>query len=110
MNSIELKYKCKLHLATAQYCFIEVEVEDTPKGVVETYHEFRNAYEGGDGIPTKEFNDALDRYLQEGTGETETFLKMSATQQSVFQEIKKSFNRTKARESKAVVDGKVLKG
>jgi hypothetical protein len=45
----------------------------------------------GEGIP------ALDRYLTDGTGELDLFMRMSKKQQGVFQEIKKSFNRLNKR-------------
>jgi hypothetical protein len=51
----------------------------------------------GDGIPVEEFNAALDRYLTDGTGETDVFVRMSRKQQHVFQEIKKAFNRLNKR-------------
>jgi hypothetical protein len=51
----------------------------------------------GEGIPVSEFNAALDRYLTDGTGETDLFVRMSRKQQRVFQEIKKSFNRLNKR-------------
>lgn len=47
----------------------------------------------GEGITIDEFNSALDRYLTNGTGNLDTFVRMSKKQQYVFQEIKKSFNR-----------------
>jgi len=47
----------------------------------------------GEGISVQEFNVALDRYLTDGTGELDTYVRMSKKQQHVFQEVKKSFKR-----------------
>jgi hypothetical protein len=49
----------------------------------------------GEGISDSEFNAALDRYLTEGTGETDTYVRMNKKQQHVFQEIKKALKRIK---------------
>lgn len=51
----------------------------------------------GEGISVEEFNAALDRYLTDGTGQLDLFMRMSKKQQHVFQEIKKSFNRLNKR-------------
>jgi len=46
-----------------------------------------------DGLPSKDWNAFLDRYLETGKGETEDYFKMSEEQQRVVQEIKKSLKR-----------------
>jgi hypothetical protein len=51
----------------------------------------------GEGISVDEFNAALDRYLTDGTGQLDLFVRMSKKQQYVFQEVKKSFNRLNKR-------------
>lgn len=99
--------KARLRITTGQYEYIESEVdhkEESIDRVIMSYFHLKDAYEraqkkrlGGFGLETKEFNAALDRYLTDGTGETETYVAMSKEQQMVFQEIKKSMKRLKAK-------------
>ncbi len=87
-------YKAQLRIPTTeQYAYIEVTVEATPSGIYDAYQELTDMFKAKEGLPQKDFNAALDRYLKDGTGETETYLKMSPKQQQVFQEIKKAFKR-----------------
>ena len=87
-------YKAKLHIPTREYEFIEIELNGTPEEITETNRHFNSLVkQNGDGIPIKEFNQAIDRYLIKGTGLTETYLAMSKSQQDIFQTIKKAFSR-----------------
>lgn len=84
-------------IPTEMYAYVEVE-KDYPKepSVVEIhqqYSELTDAFRPKVGLEKKEFNEALDRYLKDGDGETETYMVMSPQQQAVFQEIKKSLKR-----------------
>ncbi len=88
-----MKYKTKLRIPTDAYAYIEVEVEDEPSAIVSAYHEFTKLVKPQVGLPQKDFNKALDRYLTENTGDTDTYLAMSRSQQDVFQEVKKAFKR-----------------
>jgi len=94
-----MNYKAKLRIPTEMYAFVEVEVEGTPTEIATAYREFTKEINGGEGIPTKEFNNALDQYLKDGTGLTEIYLSMSKPQQAIFQEIKKSIKRLKYNEN-----------
>ena len=89
--------KVTYRIPTEQYAYVEVETtvkeETTPETVLETHRVLTEAFKPKSGIPTKDFNQALDRYLKDGTGETEQFLAMNPDQQRVFQEIKKSLKR-----------------
>lgn len=88
--------KATIRVPTEQYAFIEQEIEvEGPEAAVEAYRALQRAYKGGEGVSTKDFNAALDRYLKDGDGETETYIKMNKDQQRVFQEIKKSLRRIK---------------
>lgn len=75
-----------------EYIMLESEVE-SPAEAVEAYSALVRTFNGGFGLEQKEFNKALDRYLTDGTGETEIYLAMSKEQQNVIQEIKKAFKR-----------------
>jgi len=80
----------KFHIPTEQYGFVEVEEEvDTTEQAISRYNELA----GGEGLERKEFNEALDRYLNKGDGVTEIYLKMNRKQQDLFQELKKAFKR-----------------
>lgn len=108
------------HIPTEQFGFTEVELAE---GENTSYDEAKSLYgavlpqpEGVEiselgneladyaskistgGISTKEFNEALDRYLTDGTGETDVYLRMSESQKAVFQEVKKSLKRIKAKQ------------
>ena len=83
----------KIHIKTAEYEFVETDIEGTPEDVAEAYKVLKNTMLGGEGLSVKDFNKALDRYLFDATGDTETYLAMSKWQQDVIQEIKKAFKR-----------------
>lgn len=86
------------HIPTEQFGFTEVELAEGENTSYEEAKELYGAYnanEGvsGEGLDTKEFNQALDLYLKENKGETAVYLRMNPQQQMVFQEIKKSLKR-----------------
>lgn len=82
----------KIHIPTTQYGFIEADVEN-PEDARQLHDEVTEAFRTGDGIPDREFNEALDEYLTNGTGITETFLRMNKNQQFCFQSIKRHMKR-----------------
>ena len=89
-----MKYKATLRIPTSdQYAYIEPTVEGTPDEIVSAYYEFIKLIKPQEGLDTKDFNKALDRYLTDGTGETEIYVNMSVYQKDIFQEIKKSIKR-----------------
>ena len=85
--------KYTLRIPTVQFGYIETIFEGTAEDAFEEHNRLINLQNGGFGIPRTEFNEALDQYLTDGSGNTETYLKMSKEQQSVIQEIKKSLAR-----------------
>ena len=86
--------KAKLRIPTKKaYAYIEVEFDGSPEEIVEAHENLTRLVEPQGGIPTKDFNQALDLYLEKGTGDTQQFLDMSDEQKRVFQEIKKSIKR-----------------
>jgi hypothetical protein len=93
------------HIPTEQYGFIELHHDRThPEDIHREYMEYSEAFKVKEGLSTKEFNTALDRYLLDHTGETETYLAMSPEQQRVFQEIKKALKRIKSKEELPIVE------
>lgn len=99
--------KAHLRISTGQYEYIEANVDykiESIDRVVDTYFALKDAYDrenkkrvSGIGIAQKEWNAALDRYLNDGTGETEQYVAMSPEQQRVLQEIKRAFKRIQAK-------------
>ena len=86
--------KATIRIPTEQYAFVEIEDEfETREDVRTAYDEINAEYKGGDGLPMKEWNAALDQYLSKGTGESDTYMRMSKYQQNIIQEIKRAFKR-----------------
>lgn len=87
-----------------QYAFVEIQkdyqTDPSVEEVQSTYKSLTNAFKVQVGLPTKDFNECLDRYLNDGTGNTEKYLAMSPQQQAVIQELKKAFARLKAKEGR----------
>lgn len=81
----------KIHIEIGQYQFIETECETIEE--TKDIHDNIKRLFNGEGLPVKDFNKALDRYLKDGTGDVEEYMKMSDNQKMVFQEIKKSLKR-----------------
>lgn len=82
------------HVPTEQYGFISIEVEGTAEEAVQAYKELQEAFKGGSGLPTKEFNAWLDSYLEGKPGSVNEWEQMSTVQKLVINEIKKSRKRT----------------
>jgi hypothetical protein len=82
----------KIHLSIGNYEFIEAEV-NTVQEAEELSQEVKSVFELKDGLSEKEFNQALDRYLTDGTGDTETYIAMSREQKGIIQAIKRAYKR-----------------
>lgn len=87
--------KIEIVVPTVQFGKLTYMFEGTVEEAIAEHNKTLLLYNGGFGLEPKEYNKALDRYLTDGTGETETYLKMNKEQQQVFQEIKKSMARIK---------------
>ena len=93
-------YKAQIIIKTEEFCNISPAVEGTPEEIVEAYREFRsaiNTLKPQVGLSDKEFNDWLDNYLVNGTGDAGKYAEMSPEQMNVIQQIKKSTKRIKSR-------------
>ena len=86
----------KIRLTTGQYEYVELDFEGTGEEALLEYTRLK-AIQGGFGLPEKEFNDALDRYLCEGQMDGNVYERMDLSQKTFIQTIKRSINRTKNR-------------
>lgn len=84
-------YKAKLHIPTAEYEFVEIETE----GDIDEIKLLLEKFKSKGGLEDKEWRKVLDKYLVEGTMESDEYERMSIGQKSVIQEIKKHYNRYK---------------
>ena len=95
--------KAQLRIPTNEsYAYIEVSAEGTEEEIIAQYHKLTNAVKGGFGLEKKEWNAAIDEYLNTSSlvNGTEIYAQMNVEQQSCFQEIKKSLKRIEAKNSK----------
>lgn len=82
-----------------QYAFVEVhDVEGTYEEIVAEYQRLTELVKGGVGIPDKEFNRVLDKYIWgDGTMAADEYGAMSLDQQTIIQIIKRSRKRVDAK-------------
>jgi hypothetical protein len=78
----------KIHIPTEQYGFIEADVESVEQAE-SLSQEVKSMFSTGNGLSDKDFNQALDRYLTDGTGETEIYLAMNNEQKGIIQAYKR---------------------
>lgn len=90
--------KVILHIPTEQYGFVAIEVEDSsPEKTAEVYREYAGAFKVKTGLTAKEFNTALDAYINGNPMQPDTYYAMSPEQQKIIQELKKCFKRLDAK-------------
>ncbi len=96
--------KTTLRLPTNdQYAYIEIEAEvNSVDDAVVAYNDAMRLIKPQDGLPSKDFDKFLDKYLSENTGELEIYNQMSKDQQDRIQMLKRSFARIKARQTKGL--------
>lgn len=89
-----MKYQGQIR--TGDFEYLHFEVEGTAEEAVEKYRELKSAWEGGAGLPEKEFNAALDEYLTTKTltDGADRYAAMNTQQRGIIQTIKRSFART----------------
>ena len=98
-----MSYKATIRIPTGRdYEFIELhDVSGDKDDLIGIQREFTDAMNWKEGLPDKDFKQALDRYLIDGTGETAQYLAMGTdkvfSQQDLFQQLKKAFARIKSR-------------
>jgi hypothetical protein len=87
--------KATFRIPTKEYAYIElneVEVTNTQEAR-EKYLELERVVNGEVGLPTKEWNDAMDKYLSTNSLSESEYMSMSAEQKHIIQEVKKSCKR-----------------
>lgn len=91
--------RATLHFPTENYGYAEVEIEvETPRDAIKEYHKATAV--PGTGLPTKEWNEVLDKYMA-GNGMTpDQHERMDKAQAWFVHELDKSYNRTKPKELK----------
>ena len=92
------RYKAELTIPTEQFGNIRPIVEGTVDEIIEAYWEFSNAFKDKEGLNVKDWQKALDDYLNLGTMNSDMYDSMSLKQQGLIQEIKKSLKRIKSKE------------
>ena len=88
--------KYKIHLPTAEYAFIEREIEGTPDDAVHAYRDLEIAFKEYDPFASLKdvvFNDKVDKYLMTNKLEAEEYETCNATQKMVLQVIKRAYKR-----------------
>lgn len=89
--------KAKIIVPTIEYGNITYEVEGIPEDINTEADYLLSLRKPQEGLPQKEWNAAVERYLNDATGDTETWAKMSEKQKWWFNETKKGFNRIEAK-------------
>jgi len=87
--------KATFRIPTKEYAYIElteVEVVDMNEAH-EKYLELERVITGQTGLQTKEWNQALDKYLSTNSLTESEYMSMSAEQKHIIQEIKKCVKR-----------------
>ena len=98
--------KTTLRLPTSdQYAFIEIETEvGSVEDAVHQYNQGMAALRPTEGLPPKEWNSALDRYLQDQGMDPDVHARMGKAQQWLIHEIDKSSSRMAAKENKQEIN------
>ena len=90
--------KIQIRIPTVQYGYFEIEFEGTPEEAIEEHNRLINKYANstkGEGLGSKEWNSALDRFLIENKIDPNIWEKMNSEEKIIINEIKKSFNKIK---------------
>lgn len=95
-----MKYKTTIRIPTDPYAYLEVDYEGEPDEVVGVYQQFTKLLKPQAGLPAKEWNSALDRYLVNNDLDAEVYESMSREQKDLIQEIKRSLARIKSKNNK----------
>lgn len=86
--------KTQFQVKTAEFEYIMQEADGlSAEEAVMAYRALQRAVKGEPGLEQKDWNRAVDRYLSNGGGETETWAKMSDKQKWFINEVKKAFAR-----------------
>lgn len=93
-----------------QYAFVECELNIglagqnvPPEEVKELYDVYAGAFKIQEGLPSKDFDKFLDKYLGENTGDVEIYNGMNQDQKDRIQMLKRAFKRIEARQMKVEI-------
>ena len=87
------KIKAEILVPTVQYGNIRFFVEGTGEEIIYESERLNRIYIGGFGLEQAEWNNALDRYLRDGSMDADIHEKMSKEQRWLIHEIDKSTSR-----------------
>lgn len=90
----------KIHLAIGEYEFVEFETERLDNSAMDNVRAIREAFKPKVGLPSKEFNEFIDRQLNGEPNNIEDYNQMNAGQQDVAQHIKKALARISYKQNK----------
>lgn len=94
------KFQAQIRIPTEQFAYIELSVEDTAENIVAIHYDFLRMVKPKVGLPEKEFNSFVDKYLLGEKNHVEVYQLMSPEQQVCVQTIKRSLARIKAKQEK----------
>lgn len=77
------------------YGYVESEFEGSAEDAIAKQKRLHQLMKGGEGMERDDWNYCLDHYIKEHTMTADEYAAMSLPQQSMIQELKKSFKRTK---------------
>lgn len=90
--------KITIRIPTVQYGYFETEFEGTPDEAIDEHNRLVTKYSNSltnEGLESKEWNTAIDRYLGENRVDPNVWERMNKEERIIFNEIKKSFARIK---------------
>lgn len=99
--------KYQVQIPTVQFGFILAEFDGTGERAVEVHKELLEAYnanKGDAGLAAKDWNTALDSYINGNPMAPDTYYAMSPQQQKIIQELKKCFKRIKSKNGESEID------
>ncbi len=99
--------KYTIQIPTVQFGLISVEIEGTQEDAISEHNTLLAKYRGETatpGLPIKDWNAWLDKYLTDGTGNADSYGYMNTAQQTTIQEIKKAMKRIKSKTGEREID------
>jgi hypothetical protein len=84
------KYKAKIRIPKDQFAFIELDVEEELDEINMLYDKMSQQEIG---LEDKEWRPVLDKYLTDGSMDSNAYERMSLKQKGLIQEIKRAFAR-----------------
>ena len=88
--------KTIIRIPTTQYAYLEFQFEGTAEEAITEHNRILNLYNGGFGLPDKQFNAIYDALLNKGEIEGDPGLvdsEMSVTQRGSIQDLKRALKR-----------------